>query len=275
MRSELTTGRGRQRVASEAAAGQAPSDAPAPRQISPDDTTARAGSGRGFPRVTQPSPVLPGAATVGVLVAIYAAFGYAPTEAEMGPVQRIFYFHVASAWVAFLAFLVVFGAGVLYLRRRDAGLDYLAEASAELGVIFCSLALVTGSLWAKPIWGAWWTWDPRLTTTLVLWLIYLSYLMIRKMIEEPGRRARFAAVFGIVGFADVPIVFMSIRWWRTMHPVVFSPGDVGLAPQMLVALLVAVGAFTLLYAYLLRLRVAVGRADAELAALRERLYYSD
>lgn len=204
----------------------------------------------------------------GVLIALYAAFIYAPREAMMGDVQRIFYFHVPSAYVAFLAFAVVFVSGIQYLRTRDLKWDALAHASAEIGVVFCTIALITGSIWAKPIWGAWWTWDPRLTTTLVLWLIYVSYLMLRRALDEPERRARFAAVVGIVGFVDVPLVFMSIRWWRTIHPVVFKVDSIDVDGQMLVALVVALAAFTLLYAYLLRLRVGLEQLELRVERLR-------
>jgi heme exporter protein C len=187
----------------------------------------------------------------------------------MGDVQRIFYFHVPAAYVAFLAFGAVFVAGIQYLRTRNLEKwDAVAHASAEIGVVFCTIALITGSIWAKPIWGAWWTWDPRLTTTLVLWLIYVSYLMLRRAIEEPEQRARFAAVVGVVGFVDVPLVFMSIRWWRTIHPVVFKVDSIAVDGQMLVALMLGFVAFTLLYAYLLRLRVGLERLQIRIDALR-------
>ena len=214
-------------------------------------------------------PGLLGYATLGgLLIALYAAFIYAPREAMMGDVQRIFYFHVPAAYVAFLAFAVVFVAGIQYLRTRDLKWDALAHASAEIGVVFCTIALLTGSIWAKPIWGAWWTWDPRLTTTLVLWLIYISYLMLRRAIEEAERRARFAAVVGIVGFVDVPLVFMSIRWWRTIHPVVFKVDSIDVDGQMMVALALGLVAFTLLYAYLLRLRVGLEQLQMRVEGLR-------
>lgn len=212
-----------------------------------------------------------GPATLVVMAAaLYAVFVYVPTEQTMGIVQRIFYFHVPSAWVALLAFFVVFLSGILYLSKRSRRWDIVGLASAEIGVLFCSLALVTGSIWAKPVWGAWWVWwDPRLTTTLVLWFIYVSYLMLRSAVGEGSRRAAFAAVFGIVGFVDVPIVFMSIRWWQTMHPVVFEGGDGGLAPSMLLTLLVSVAAFTLLYGYLLWHRVDLERIRDEVELLRQ------
>jgi len=199
------------------------------------------------------------------------AFVYAPKEATMGHVQRIFYFHVASAWTALLAFGVVFLASIAFLRSRDLRWDALALSAAEIGVLFTTLVLITGPLWAKPAWGAWWTWDPRLTTTLVLWLIYVSYLLLRSVVEEPSRRATFAAVVGIVGFVDVPIVFMSIRWWRTIHPVVVTASGFHLAGPMVVAMATALVAFTLLFICLLVLRLSLEQARQEVEHLRHRL----
>jgi heme exporter protein C len=190
-----------------------------------------------------------------VEAALYMAFLYAPTESTMGDVQRIFYFHVASGWVAFLAFFVVFIAGIMFLKTNRIGWDRLASCSAELGVLFISIVLLTGPLWAKPVWNTWWSWDARLTTSLILWLIYIAYLMVRNYAVDRERGARFAAVFGILGFLDVPIVYMSIRWWRTLHPAAVIAGGQGsgLHPDMLASLLVSLLAFTTLYATLLLL----------------------
>jgi heme exporter protein C len=215
--------------------------------------------------------VLLGATLAVGLAAIYMAFVYAPKEATMGHVQRIFYFHVGAAWTAFLAFFVVFLGGVAYLRTRDRRWDALALSSAEIGVIFTTIALAMGSIWAKPAWGAWWTWDPRLTTTTVLWLIYVSYLILRGTIDEPERRARFAAVVGIVGFVDVPIVFLSIRLWRTIHPVLVKSEGFDMAPQMVQALLAALLACTLLYVYLLVVRTSLERRRIEVEAAKQAL----
>lgn len=192
-----------------------------------------------------------------VAAALYAAFLYAPTEKEMGEVQRIFYFHVGAAWTAFLAFFVVFVAGILYLATRKLLWDHLAAASAEIGVVLTSIVLVMGSLWARPIWNTWWPWgDPRVMTTFVLWLTYVAYLILRSSIPESEKRYRFCAVFGILGFLNVPIVWMSIRWWRTIHPVVIKPGEVALDPQMWEALWVAFAAVVVLYLTLLCQRTA-------------------
>ncbi len=230
--------------------------------------SSHATSVRSHATLERVQPWLLAASCLSILVALYAAFVYAPEEATMGQVQRIFYFHVPAAWVAFLAYFGVFVAGIGYLKTRRMGWDIVARSSAEIGVLFTTLALITGSLWAKPVWGTWWTWDPRLTTTLVLWLIYVSYLLLRSALPEPERRAAFASVVGIVGFVDVPIVFGSIRWWRTIHPVVMDTGGFDLARPMLVALLVALSAFTILYLALLSVRISLERSKEDLERLR-------
>jgi heme exporter protein C len=165
-------------------------------------------------------------------------------------VQRIFYFHVPLAWISFLAFFVVFMCGVLYLLRRDIKWDTIASSSAEVGVIFTSLVLITGSLWAKAAWGIWWTWDARLTATLVLWFTYVAYLLVRHYVTEDSQRARLSAVLGIVGFIDVPIVALAVTLWRTQHPgaIIFEGG---LVPSMVFTLLVCIIAFTVLYIILI------------------------
>ena len=195
------------------------------------------------------------------IAALYAVFIYAPVEQKMGIVQKIFYFHVPSAWVSFLAFFVVFLASILYLWKKKEFYDNLAFSSAEIGLVFCTLVLITGPIWAKPVWGTWWTWDPRLTTTLVLWLIYIAYLMLRAYGGSGG--SRYAAVLGIIGFLDVPIVHLSIRWWRTMHP-----KQVSLAPPMLKTLLISLAAFTLIYLYLLLQRYSLERMRDTLDRLK-------
>ncbi|MEC9491234.1 cytochrome c biogenesis protein CcsA [Flexistipes sp.] len=182
-----------------------------------------------------------------VALGLYFAFIYAPVENVMGPIQKIFYFHVASAWISFFAFFVTFICSFFVLFTNRYIFDDIASGSAEIGIIFCTIVLITGPIWAKPIWGTWWTWDPRLTTTLILWFIYVGYLMLRKFLDEEDKRAKFSAALGIIGFIDVPIVFFSIRWWRTIHPNVLQKGGGGLAPEMLTALFVSIFAFTLLY----------------------------
>jgi heme exporter protein C len=191
----------------------------------------------------------------------------APPDAEQGNVQRLMYVHVPTAWLAYLAFLVVFVCSIAYLRSGRIRWDRVAAASAEIGVVFTALTIVLGSLWAKPVWGTWWTWDPRLTTTAILLLIYLGYMAVRRLPDSPARRARWAAVVGIVGFVDVPIVHLSVRWWRSLHQ---AParllGVPDLAPVMGAALAVALVAFTLLYVYLMALRLRVGRVEERVLA---------
>jgi heme exporter protein C len=204
-----------------------------------------------------------------VLVALGTVFLYAPREATMGDVQRIFYFHVASAWVGFFAFFVTFLAGIGYLAQGQRRWDILALSSVEIGLTFITMTVVTGALWARPVWGTYWTWEPRLTISAVQLLIYVAYLMLRAAIESPEREARFAAVYGVVAFVTVPLSWFAIRWWRTIHPDILTGGE-GMATtsRMIHALLVSLAAFTLLYATLLRQRVRLERAADALARLR-------
>ena len=208
-----------------------------------------------------------------VLAALYAAFMYAPTELTMGEVQRIFYFHVSSAWASFLAIFLVLLFSILSLLKGSRTWDIRAASSAEVGAVFCSLVLITGPIWAKPVWGIWWTWDARLTSFFVLWLIYMGYLMLRRLVESPGQRARLSAVFGILGAMDVPIVYMANRWWRTQHPqpVIAGGENSGLDPAMRVALFVSLAAFTSLYFYLWRLRCSIEELQDSAEALHRQL----
>jgi heme exporter protein C len=205
--------------------------------------------------------VLGWATVAAFAILAWAAFGLAPEDDVQGAPQRIFYIHVPSAWIGFLAFFVVFIASLRFLAKRDLRYDAIAVASAEIGLLFTTGVLITGPLWARPIWGVFWSWDPRLTSFLVLWLIYLSYLAMRQYVPDPMRRARFSAVLGIVGFADVPVVYLSVRWWRALHPdqVVFVNGGPRMPGEMVIALLIGIGAFTLFYLYLLTVRLRVQR----------------
>lgn len=206
--------------------------------------------------------------------ALYLVFFYAPREAVMGEVQRVFYFHVAAGWVGALAFLVTAVAGVLVLLRGPSRWDVVAVASVEIGVIFSLVNIVSGSIWARPVWNTWWTWDPRLVTATVMVLIYSAYLMLRQGIEDPDRRARFGAVYGIVGFVSVPITFLSIRIFRTIHPVVIGSNDPSaegtfdMTPRMLQAFLFSLLTFTVLYLTLLWHRVRLGRLAARVEQLK-------
>jgi len=206
--------------------------------------------------------------TLLILAALFMVFVYVPTDAEQGNIQRIFYFHVPVAWIAFLAFFVTFVAGIAYLVKRNPFWDMVASASAEIGLVFTTLILITGSIWARPMWGVWWTWDARLTSSLVLWLIYLSYFIVRSYITDEERKARFAAVVGIIGFVDVPIVALAIQFSRTQHPsaLIFEGG---LAGSMLATLLVSIAAFTALYLLFLAVRVHLKEDESELNGLKE------
>ncbi len=214
-----------------------------------------------------------GAATLVLIVAgLYMAFLYAPTEVNMGLVYRIFYFHLGAVTAGFLGILGVLVAGVAYLRTGARKWDRVAEASAELGVVFCTIVLISGSIWARPIWGVWWTWDPRLTSYLILWLIYIAYLMLRASARDDPRVARFSAVFGIVGAIDVPIVIMSARLWRSISPVLFQETaqgfTFGLTPEMVQTLMVCIFAFILLFFWLLAQRVRLEALRDEVVAIR-------
>jgi len=169
-----------------------------------------------------------------VVFAGYAALFSAPDEKTMHAIQRIFYFHVPSAISAFIAFFIVFVANTAYLITRRPKWDWLGVAGAEVGVACCTIVLITGPIWARPVWGIWWTWDARLTSTFILWLLYISYLLLRGLLEDPQRRATLSAIFGVFAFLDVPLVYLSNRLWRTQHPqpVILGGQNSGLAPGM-------------------------------------------
>lgn len=182
-----------------------------------------------------------------VLIAFYLALFHAPTERTMGDVQRIFYFHVPSAMMAFLGFGIVMIASIGYLARESVRWDAVAQAGAEVGIVFCTITLLTGPVWARSAWGVWWTWDARLSTTLILWLLFVAYLMLRSYMREDVRMRRFSAVLGILGALDVPIVYFSVRWWRTQHPTTFITERGGLHPDMSTTLRVSMIAIVVLF----------------------------
>lgn len=213
------------------------------------------------------------------LAAISAIFIYVPTERTEGVVQRVMYFHIPSAWLSFFAFFVVFICSILFLWKKEREWDIYAHASAEIGVVFCSLVLITGPIWARPIWGAWWVWDARLTSTLILWVIYVAYLMLRAQSDPGSMRARYAAVLGIVGFLDIPLIHFSVLWWRAFHPppkVITSEGiGKGMETGMLATLVISLCAFTLLYFLLMGVRVRQEQLKDEIDRLkREKLHSS-
>jgi heme exporter protein C len=206
-------------------------------------------------------------AAAGLIATALMALVVSPPDAAQGDLVRIMYVHVPAAWLAYLSFAVVFVASIGYLKTRRTRWDRLAVASAEIGVVFTALTIVLGSLWAKPVWGTYWTWDPRLTTTAIMLLIYLGYLAVRRLPDSPARRGRWSAVVGIVGFIDVPIVHLSVRWWRGLHQAPARQlGVPNLAPSMAAALITAVIGFTILYVFLLVLRLRVGRAEDRVMA---------
>jgi heme exporter protein C len=211
-----------------------------------------------------------------MLVNLYNIFIFVPNEASMGIIQRIFYFHVPSAFIAFLAFGVTFVYSILFLAKRNMWHDRVAYCSAEIGVIFTTIVLVTGPMWARPVWNTWWTWDARLTSTLVLWFIYVGYMMLRAYTGEEQRGARFAAVFAIVGFVDVPIVYLANRLWRTLHPqpVMMGGADSGLDPTMLKVFLFSLTTFLGLFLFLLFYRLRLERTRLELDEIKRELAYS-
>ena len=187
----------------------------------------------------------------GMLVSIWMIFLYAPLDAVQGEPQRIFYFHVPMAWLGMLGFGVVAAAGIGYLITKDERWDWAARASAELGAIFITLALVTGSIWGETIWGTWWTWDARLTTTLILWFIYISYLMLRSYLGRTPSSARAGAVLAIIGIIDVPIIYESVNWWRTLHPAQQVGVAGALPPSVVLTLMISLASFTLFYTFLM------------------------
>jgi heme exporter protein C len=210
-----------------------------------------------------------------VMGALYLALVGAPEanlKSETGRfAQRIIYFHIATAWVGFLAFFVTFVSGVAYLRTQARKWDIAALSSAEIGTVFMLGVLVSGSIWAKPAWGVWWVWDERLTISLIQFLVYVGYLMLRSSVEDPARRARFAAVYGIVAFISVPINFIAIRLWRTQHPLMFGTEQGGLSSNMMFAFFFCLITFTIWYVTLMWHRIRLERLRDGVEDLKQRI----
>lgn len=204
-----------------------------------------------------------------VLVFLYMAFVWSPPDVALKDLVRILYFHVASAWLAFLSFGVTALAAIWYLVARKSLADWIAVSSAEIGVVYTTMTLVTGSLWARPLWNTWWTWDPRLTTTLILWFLYVAYLLLRGTITSVDRRARVSAVFAIIAFVDVPIVHFSVTWWRSIHPLVITETGFNMPEPMVVTLMTGFFVFLCIYLVLLWIRVRQERQVWQLKQLRE------
>jgi heme exporter protein C len=205
--------------------------------------------------------------------AAYASFFIAPTDAKQGLIYRILFLHVSSAWTGLTAFLIGCVGNLLYVWKRQPRWDWLGVSAVEVGLAFTTVVLVTGPIWAHPVWGIWWTWDARLTSTFIMWLLYVSYLLLRTLIEEPDRRALFSALFGIFAFLDVPLVFGSIRWWRTQHPqpIVMGGADSGMDPVMFRVLMFAWLAMLALMTLLLRQRYRLEAMRSELETMRHEL----
>jgi heme exporter protein C len=198
------------------------------------------------------------------ITAVSLVFFYAPMEAVMGQVQRVFYFHVANAWVGMLGFLVAAIAGVVYLRNSDPKWDIVGLAAIEISFVFFFISIASGSIWARGSWGTWWTWDPRLTTAAIVELVYAAYFMLRQGIEDPGRRARFGAIYAVLSFISVPITFISIRIFRTIHPVILGIGSSGaegsftMSPKMELTFMFSLLTFSFIFADLLWHRIRLG-----------------
>lgn len=202
-----------------------------------------------------------------MLIALYTIFIYAPIEKTMGAVQKIFYIHLPSAILAYFAFFITFLASILYLYQKDPKWDTIAFCSVEVGVVFCTIVLLTGPIWAKPIWNVWWTWDPRLTTTLILWFVYFAYLMLRRSVKE-SKRANLSAVFGIIGFINVPITFLSIRMWRTIHPVIITSRGINMSAPMKLSLTITFIAFIFLFFSLLISRIKLEQLKTDIEEIK-------
>jgi heme exporter protein C len=217
-----------------------------------------------------------GAATLVFIIAgLYWGLVKAPPDAYQGDSQRIMYLHIPSILIAYLSFFLVFVGSCLYLWKREKRDDNLAHAAAEIGVLFTALTIVEGSIWGRPTWGVWWTWDARLTLTAILLLIFIGYLMLRALVEDESRAASSAAILGIIGFLDIPLIHMSVYWWRTLHqpPSILRPDKVpweNIHPELLTALAINFVAFVLLYFYMLSHRLRLGEMHEEIKARRMR-----
>ena len=216
---------------------------------------------------------LGGATLLFVLLGLYFALIEAPPDAYQGQVQRIMYLHITTILTAYLSFFIVFIGSCLYLWRREKRDDILAHSAAEIGVLFTGLTIIEGSIWGKPTWGVWWTWDARLTLTAILFLIFVAYLVLRSLIGDEERAGVNAAVLGIIGFLDIPLIHMSVYWWRTLHqpPSILRPDKApweNIHPAMLIALAINFVAFFFLYFYLLSLRVRTGEMREEVRRIR-------
>ena len=238
------------------------------REAASEQKKAKGSSHRQEARLPVASIILGALSLLGMMVSIWMIFAYAPMDAVQGNPQRIFYFHVPSAWLGMLSFVIVAIGGIVFLIKKDERWDWLARAAAELGAFFITLALILGSIWGRTIWGTWWTWDARLTTTLILWFIYIAYLMLRSYMGRTPASARAGAVLAIIGVIDVPIIYESVNWWRTLHPTAQVGVQGALPNSVVLTLMVAVTTFTLLYSFLMIQLYQLQRAQTIAQQLR-------
>ena len=238
------------------------------REATVEQRAAKVGPNQRGTRFPVVSIILGMLSLIGMMISIWMIFLYAPMDAIQGNPQRIFYFHVPMAWLGMLGFVIVAIGGIGYLVKKDERWDWVARASAELGALFITLALITGSIWGRTIWGTWWTWDARLTTTLILWFIYIGYLMLRSYMGRTSASARAGAVLAIVGIIDVPIIYESVNWWRTLHPTAQVGVQGALPPSVVLTLMVSLTTFTLLYSFLMIQLYQLQRAQTLAQQLR-------
>jgi heme exporter protein C len=205
------------------------------------------------------------------LVSLYMMFIYAPTEKYMGDMQRIMYVHVPSAWMAYFSFVIMAIAGALFLWKKALIWDHVAHTAAELGIFFMSLVLITGSLWGRPVWNAWWVWDPRLTTALILWFALLGYLLLRASHMEIHFKRKVAAIYGIIGLVNVPLVHYSVEWWRSIHPIVITHHEINMPPEMIYTLFTSAIFFLVFFGLLLLYRFSIHQYRDQVAQLKEQI----
>lgn len=203
-------------------------------------------------------------------VALYLDFLWSPDDALLGPSQRIFYFHMGAATVVLVAYTITLVASIGYLVTRRLAWDRWAASAAEIGTVFTAMVLITGILWGRAAWGVWWTWDPRLTTTVILWVLFAGYLLLREWSDNPQRRALYSAVLAILAYVDVPIDYMAVRWWNSIHPVVITSQGVNMAPSMVVAMVVSIVALLYLFGIWMAIRLRLMRAEAGVNELKNR-----
>lgn len=206
-----------------------------------------------------------------MVVVLYIDFIWSPDAVQLGSTERIFYFHMGSATVTMIAYTITAIASALYLIKRRRIYDIWAAASAEIGTAFTTMVLVTGTLWGKVAWGVWWTWDPRLTSTVILWVLFGGYLLLREWSDNPERRGVYSAILALIAFVDVPIDYMTIRWWNSIHPVVITTQGIQMAPKMIVAMFVSMAAAILIFIAWMSIRLRLLSVQADLTELKTRV----